>query len=507
MGRTRLVAPWALAALVGCALQNPLVLPPGPDGGEEDAPLEDLPLEDAPPAVDRPLDARRDVTDDRGAPCPPGYTDCAGACVSLQTDESNCGACGRRCDAATGLCVAGTCQVGGCPAVRQNCDRDPSNGCEVDLSTDLHCGGCGWACAPARGRGACAAGVCALAACDPGYSDCDHDASNGCEVALATDADHCGACGARCALPNAVAACVGGACAIARCDGASLDCDGVSANGCEVDPGSDPDHCGACGRACPSPSGASGVCALGACTVRCAAGRASCDGNLANGCEVDLSTDARHCGACGTACAYPHASGVCAAGRCGFGRCDATWGNCDGNVGNGCEVDTTRTANHCGACGNRCAAPARATATCSGGACGFQCAAPFLNCDGVGSNGCEVDPRSNPANCGSCGHACPRAQNADAVCTGGRCATACAMGFGDCDANASNGCEVYLPTSTLHCGMCGRPCPAGAMCNGGRCECPAGQSACGGRCCAAGSCVGGACAPAVDAGVITTDAG
>jgi hypothetical protein len=39
--------------------------------------------------------------------CPTGMTDCAGLCVSLQTDLDNCGACGTTCASA---CVAGHCQ-------------------------------------------------------------------------------------------------------------------------------------------------------------------------------------------------------------------------------------------------------------------------------------------------------------------------------------------------------------------------------------------------------------
>jgi hypothetical protein len=35
-------------------------------------------------------------------------------------------------------------------------------------------------------------------ACTAGYADCDHDGQNGCEVALATDNDNCGACGRVC---------------------------------------------------------------------------------------------------------------------------------------------------------------------------------------------------------------------------------------------------------------------------------------------------------------------
>jgi hypothetical protein len=46
----------------------------------------------------------------------------------------------------------------------------------------------------------------------------------------------------------------------------------------------------------------------------CTVGRGECDGNAANGCEVDLRTNRAHCGACGRACAGTAAcvDGVCA---------------------------------------------------------------------------------------------------------------------------------------------------------------------------------------------------
>lgn len=45
----------------------------------------------------------------------------------------------------------------------------------------------------------------------------------------------------------------------------------------------------------------------------CAPGFADCDGNGSNGCEVELATNAAHCGACGRACG----NDLCTAGTCG----------------------------------------------------------------------------------------------------------------------------------------------------------------------------------------------
>ncbi|MFP2903823.1 Ig-like domain-containing protein [Pyxidicoccus sp. 3LFB2] len=71
--------------------------------------------------------------------------------------------------------------------------------------------------------------------------------------------------------------------------------------------------------------------------IRCPAGTADCDGNSTNGCEVDLTTDEDHCGACGTTCQdSPYAQGVCRAATCG-NTCQPGWYDCDGNTANGCE--------------------------------------------------------------------------------------------------------------------------------------------------------------------------
>ena len=56
---------------------------------------------------------------------------------------------------------------------------------------------------------ACVAGACQTA-CGSTYGDCDMEPSNGCESTLATDPEHCGACGNSCG--------VGGVCTAGVCD-------------------------------------------------------------------------------------------------------------------------------------------------------------------------------------------------------------------------------------------------------------------------------------------------
>lgn len=54
-------------------------------------------------------------------------------------------------------------------------------------------------------------------------------------------------------------------------------------------------------------------------------------------------------------------------------RCEPGTGNCDGLGGNGCEVDTNGSVEHCGACFEPCFDSDNATAICVGGECGFTC--------------------------------------------------------------------------------------------------------------------------------------
>jgi hypothetical protein len=84
-----------------------------------------------------------------------GTTACGSACVRLQEDPLNCGACGNRCPTTangTSECNAGKCKLR-CNAGLKECDGTCS-----DTSTDLdHCGGCGRACG-----GLCVLGKCVL---------------------------------------------------------------------------------------------------------------------------------------------------------------------------------------------------------------------------------------------------------------------------------------------------------------------------------------------------------
>lgn len=122
-------------------------------------------------------------------------------------------------------------------------------------------------------------------------------------VNIQTDKNNCGSCGVVCPnYPNAITSCVGGNCMIASCNSGFANCDGMLANGCETNLSNSTNNCGACGNICSFPN-ASAVCVNGTCSIgACNAGFANCDGMAANGCEVNLTSSNTNCGTCGVVC-------------------------------------------------------------------------------------------------------------------------------------------------------------------------------------------------------------
>lgn len=184
------------------------------------------------------------------AACTPPTTRCGKSCVDLRSDILHCGGCGSECPRppnASATCEDGVCGYR-CVAPYADCNGSASDGCEESLRTLAHCGACGASCAFPHAVASCATGDCELTACVEGFGDCDGSPGNGCESDLGT-LEHCGACGRACAPAHATGACSGGTCAIAACDPGFADCDGLVENGCEADLGS-PGTCGACDRRC-----------------------------------------------------------------------------------------------------------------------------------------------------------------------------------------------------------------------------------------------------------------
>ncbi len=79
---------------------------------------------------------------------------CSGVCVAVDSDPTNCGACGNACLAGDAVCNAGKCA---CASIGE--DYCAGVGC-MDVSSDFqNCGACGHACDPANDQ-SCTGGTC-----------------------------------------------------------------------------------------------------------------------------------------------------------------------------------------------------------------------------------------------------------------------------------------------------------------------------------------------------------
>jgi hypothetical protein len=228
-----------------------------------------------------------------------------------------------------------------------------------------------------------------FAGCATGQTSCA-----GVCVNLQTDPNNCGNCGIVCAArPNASVSCVSGNCQYV-CNAGFLDCNGLTIDGCEVNVLSDPNNCNGCALVCPPHPNASVACVNGSCQYTCNVGFADCNINMADGCEINTNTSVNNCGGCGLTCpTHPNSSPNCLGGNCGI-SCNAGFGNCDGNLVNGCEINLLTDLNNCGACGNVCIL-SNANAACTFGSCVISsCTGGFTNCNGITADGCECPPGS-----------------------------------------------------------------------------------------------------------------
>lgn len=271
-----------------------------------------------------------------------------------------------------------------------------------------------------------------------------------------------------CVARYAESTCVEGECQIVRCQPGHRNCDGQAGNGCEVAvegaqacPGTHcdvgfsdcdadgscesrldtPDHCGSCENSCAAMPNAEAGCRDGVCTPAvCNAGYGDCDGDTTNGCEQRLDSLA-HCGGCGTVCSKVS----CEGGVCSALKCTEVMGSadCDGDQ-RSCEVDLTRDLLNCGECGHACqfsSPEPHGQLSCQQGQCTPTCDTAYGDCDGDATNGCE-SRLDDVHSCGACGSLCALANVAEQSCEAGQCRIQqCDATHADCDGDAANGCE------------------------------------------------------------------
>lgn len=130
----------------------------------------------------------------------------------------HCSACNLKCQVnmaqhVSGVsCKTSSCAIVGCTGTFQDCDGQYNNGCEADTDSSLdHCGRCNSPCPKKpNATGTCELGVCKpIKACVTGFMDCDRDPENGCEVDITKNRNNCGACYRSCGV---LEVCVNGAC-------------------------------------------------------------------------------------------------------------------------------------------------------------------------------------------------------------------------------------------------------------------------------------------------------
>ena len=318
--------------------------------------------------------------------------------------------------------------------------------CDIDTSNDINnCGECGNACPPPfRGeRFICNAGKCEVSGCgvDPDFgkfklADCNGFVDDGCEVEFGTT-ENCNACGDKCApgVPCVTVAPLVNQCG---CPAGETNCGGS----CKALVNDDT-NCGACGTACditkPAPPNAYYGCDTGTCGhLKCEPGYPGiqqwedCDKDLqkpnSDGCEVDIySLDNNNCGACGNKC--PSGEQCFMDYFSNTPRCQCPPGQtyCLFEC-----VDVSNDPNNCGTCGTACLGAqtvinqqptgVNSKIACNSGTCATSCNTGFADCNNdLISDGCEVDTRSDPKNCGGCGIECDGV--AGQPCINGKCAT------------------------------------------------------------------------------------
>ena len=140
--------------------------------------------------------------------CPSGQKPCSGTCVSDSSTTYGCGSTDCAPCVATNVADficdrTNACAPSQCIPNYKTCPNDTAHPdiCQIDTAHDPNnCSNCGVHCpTPPNGTPGCFAGGCAIGSCNPPYEDCNQDPYDGCEIDLSNDRVNCGACGHACA--------------------------------------------------------------------------------------------------------------------------------------------------------------------------------------------------------------------------------------------------------------------------------------------------------------------
>jgi len=300
--------------------------------------------------------------------CSAGTRCCDDRCVVVNSDPSNCGACGATCSPGQ-TCISGTCQGMAIDAgpradtgpVTPGVDAGPISGdCTPSCSSSQRC------CGTCVNRSAPAGSLEARS--DSSFGHC-----NGCGIAC--DPERATVCGSmvgasgppQCLCGNFAQCAPGQACVM---QGSSYICSDLN---------SDPNNCGEVGNTCnEGESCVAGSCGCGS-GAPCAEGQACCAGESGASC-VDVSSDPMNCGGCGIPCT-PNAPD-CNSGTCGCGTgapcvapvAGSIFPPADGMLGQSCCAGTCVDNSNSNCLCEACTAPE----TCQVGGSGFSLPIPGM---------------------------------------------------------------------------------------------------------------------------------
>lgn len=311
---------------------------------------------------------------------------------------------------------------------------------------------------------------------DQAYGKCGADV--GCQTSLANYMN-CGACGNTCDADKNYD-CLGTwpnkSC---QCSGSYKDCDGNTANGCEINTASNSSNCGACNNVCPP-------------LKQCSNGACACSSGECSGVCVDLQSDKLNCGGCGKKCTDGDfgSHGFCQEGVCACGpgyEWDEANKRCkEGACGDGvvigseqCEFNTNFvSSNPPLSCNSSCKiirtkscnSDAEAGGYSNLNSVDFLCSSYTQICNVSatqdGQTYCSVwGQQSFPIFNPNPYHVCSIYSNT--------CEYTCKTGRGNCNSQNLDTCEVDLNTDENHCGSCsgsGSTCTGSYQCINGSCQ-------------------------------------